>query len=75
MQKATNEVENSATQQQDISAQLHIKVETISKYSDDYLKLAEDKTLSDALSSASEELQILSVGLSENTPEDSDELF
>jgi len=75
MQKATNEVENSARQQQDISGQLHIKVETISKYSDDYLKLAEDKTLSAALSSASEELQILSVGLSENTPEDSDELF
>ncbi|NQZ23400.1 MAG: methyl-accepting chemotaxis protein [Colwellia sp.] len=69
------EVENAAVQQQQISTTLNEGVTEVAKFSDDYLKIAEDTTVSAALSSAVDELRKLTAGLSENTPDDGDELF
>ncbi len=69
------EVENAAVQQQQISTALNQVVTEVAQFSDDYLKIAEDTTVSTALSSAVDELRKLTAGLSENTPDDGDELF
>ncbi len=75
MEQSTIDVENAAQQQQEISVVLNSVVAEVAQFSDDYLKIAEDTTVSRALGSAVDELQKLSVGLSENTPDDGDELF
>mgnify|MGYP000067038889 CR=1 FL=1 len=69
------EVENAANQQQQITTSLNEVVIEVAHFSEDYLQIAEDTTVSTALGSAATELQKLSVGLSENTPDDGDELF
>jgi len=75
MHHSAIDVENAAVQQQQVSTTLNEVVIEVAKFSNDYLKIAEDTTVSTALSSAVDELKKLTAGLSENTPDDGDELF
>ena len=75
MHQSTIDVENAAKQQQIITNDLNVAVHEVAEFSNEYLKIAEDTTVSNAIGLAATELQKLSSGLSENTPDDGDELF
>lgn len=75
MDNASSSVEQAAIKQQQISTLLNSVLEQVAGFSDDYLKIADDTTVSNAIGSAANELKKLSNGLVKNTPDDSDELF
>ena len=68
-------VEEAANQQNRISIDISKLMTDILGYSNEYNGIANDSVISDSMLSASTSLTELSDGLSENTPDDSDELF
>ena len=75
MKEVILSVEEAANQQNSISIDISKLVGDILNYSNEYNEIANDSAISDSMLSASTSLTKLSDGLSENTPEDSDELF
>ena len=75
IQQEVDSLTSNSEEQQACINNLRSSVDTINATSKDYESIADDKTVSRAIGMASKELKKLSEGLSENTPEDSDELF
>jgi len=75
MKVVTGSVQEAAHQQNQISDNLSTLVADILTYSDEYNSIAADSSVSDNMSSAFAALEKLSGGLTENTPDDGDELF
>jgi len=68
-------ISNNSEKQQLCVEKLRHCVMSINETSKDYQAIADDKSVSTAISLAAQELQRLSHGLSENTPDDEDILF
>jgi len=75
MKVVTESVEEAAHQQNNISDSLSLLMADILRYSEEYNSIAADSGVSDNMSSAFDALERLSGGLTENTPDDGDELF
>lgn len=75
IQQTSKNVEEAAIEQRDITNNLNTVLNEVSKSSNDYLAIAQDTTVSNAIGSAAQELDTLSSGLTQNTPDDGDELF
>ena len=75
MKEVILSVEEAANQQNIISIDISKLVGDILYYSNEYNEIANESAISDSMLSASTSLTKLSDGLSENTPDDSDELF
>lgn len=73
--QGTDLISNNSEKQQLCVEKLRHSVTSINETSKDYQAIADDKSVSTAISLAAQELQRLSHGLSENTPDDEDILF